>query len=105
MKRVHPDDLEKVLAAIEASLDPVDPKRSATEFRIRRADGEIRWVETLGLAYFEGAGSQRRAVGFGGTGQDITERKEREEKGHLLIREINHHAHNMLTCLHDLAHP
>jgi hypothetical protein len=42
MKRVHPDDVEKVLGAIEASLDPVDPKRSATEFRLRRADGEVR---------------------------------------------------------------
>jgi len=104
MKRVHPDDLEKVLAAIEASLDPVDPKRSATEFRIRRADGEIRWVETLGLAYFEGAGSQRRAVSFGGTVQDITERKEREEKEHLLMREINHRAKNMLSVVDAIAH-
>jgi PAS domain S-box-containing protein len=67
MKRVHPDDVEKVLAAIEASLDPVDPKRSATEFRLRRAHGEVRWVETLGLAYFEGDGRERRAVTFVGT--------------------------------------
>ncbi len=104
MKRVHPDDLEKVLAAIEASLDPVDPKRSATEFRLRRADGEIRWVETLGLAYFEGAGPERRAASFGGTIQDITERKEREEKEHLLMREINHRAKNMLSVVDAIAH-
>ena len=104
MKRVHPDDVEKVLAAIEASLDPVDPKRSATEFRLRRADGEIRWVETLGLAYFAGAGPERRAVSFGGTIQDITERKEREEKEHLLMREINHRAKNMLSVVDAIAH-
>jgi PAS domain S-box-containing protein len=104
MKRVHPDDVEKVLAAIEASLDPVDPKRSATEFRLLRADGEIRWVETLGLAYFEGAGPERRAVSFGGTIQDITERKEREEKEHLLMREINHRAKNMLSVVDAIAH-
>ncbi len=104
MKRVHPDDVEKVLAAIAASLDPVDPKRSATEFRLRRADGEIRWVETLGLAYFEGDGPERRAVSLGGTVQDITERKEREEKEHLLMREINHRAKNMLSVVDAIAH-
>jgi PAS domain S-box-containing protein len=104
MKRVHPDDVEKVLAAIAASLDPVDPKRSATEFRLRRADGEIRWVETLGLAYFEGDGPERRAVSFSGTVQDITERKEREEKEHLLMREINHRAKNMLSVVDAIAH-
>jgi PAS domain S-box-containing protein len=104
MKRVHPDDVEKVLAAIEASLDPVDPKRSATEFRLRRADGEIRWVETLGLASFEGAGHERRAVSFGGTVADITERKEREEQVHLLMREINHRAKNMLSVVDAIAH-
>ena len=103
MKQVHPDDVEKVLGAIEASLDPVDPKRSATEFRLRRADGEVRWVETLGLAYFEGKGRERQAVGFGGTAQDITERKEREEKEHLLMREINHRAKNMLSVVHSIA--
>src|SRR6266849_3258154 len=104
MKRVHPNDVEKVLAAIEASLDPVDPKRSATEFRLRRGDGEIRWVETLGLAYFEGAGPERRAVSFVGSLADITERKEREEKEHLLMREINHRAKNMLSVVDAIAH-
>jgi PAS domain S-box-containing protein len=104
MKRVHPDDVEKVLAAIEASLDPVDPKRSATEFRLRRAHGKVRWVETLGLAYFEGAGPKRRAVRFVGTVADITERKEREEKEHLLMREINHRAKNMLSVVDAIAH-
>src|SRR5713101_3636060 len=104
MKLVHPDDVERVSAALEAALDPVDPRRSATEFRLRRGDGEIRWVETLGLAYFEGDGRERRAVSFVGTVQDITERKEREEKEHLLMREINHRAKNMLSVVDAIAH-
>src|SRR5260370_13305365 len=41
MRRVHPDDVEKVLAAIEASLDPVDPKRFAPEVPLRPAGGGI----------------------------------------------------------------
>jgi PAS domain S-box-containing protein len=111
MKLVHPDDLERVSEALEAALNPVDPRRSATEFRLRRAGGEIRWVETLGLAYFEGDGRERRPVSFVATVQDITERKrreeerrEREEKEHLLMREINHRAKNMLSVVDAIAH-
>ena len=101
---VHPDDVERLWAAIAASLDPVDPQRSATAFRLRRRNGEVRWVETLGLAYFEGAGRERRPVSMVGTAQDITERKEREEREHLLMREINHRAKNMLSVVDAIAH-
>jgi len=111
MKLVHPDDAERVSAALQAALDPLDPRRSATEFRLRRGDGEVRWVETLGVAYFEGDGPERQAVRFVGTVQDITERKkreeerrEREEKEHLLMREINHRAKNMLSVVDAIAH-
>jgi PAS domain S-box-containing protein len=104
MKLVHPDDVEMVQANLEAALNPVDPRRSGTEFRLRRGDGEIRWVETLGLAYFEGAGLERRAVSFVGTLQDITARKEREEREHLFMREINHRAKNMLSVVDAIAH-
>jgi PAS domain S-box-containing protein len=104
LKPVHPDDVERLWAAIAAALDPVNPKRSATEFRLRRRSGEVRWVETLGLGHFEGAGRERRAVSMAGTAQDITERKEREEKEHLLMREINHRAKNMLSVVDAIAH-
>jgi PAS domain S-box-containing protein len=104
MRLVHRDDAERVWAALEAALDPAEPKRSATEFRLRRRNGEVRWVETLGLAYFEGAGRERRAVSVVGTVQDITERKEREEKEHLLMREVSHRAKNMLSVVHAIAH-
>src|SRR6266849_4259045 len=104
MKRVHPDDAERFWAVRQAALDPANPKRSASEFRIRRRNGEIRWVEAYRLAYFEGTGPERRAVSFGGTVQDITERKEREEKEHLLMREINHRAKNMLSVVDAIAH-
>src|SRR5262249_3494163 len=57
-----------------------------------------------GLAYFEGARAERRVVSFGGTVQDITERKQREEKEHLLMREINHRAKNMLSVVDAIAH-
>jgi PAS domain S-box-containing protein len=110
MKLVHPDDVETVLAALEARLDPMNPNRTATEFRLRRGHGKVRWVETLGLAHFEGVGLEQRAVSVVGTVADITERKqreeerrEREERVHLLMREVNHRAKNMLSVVQAIA--
>jgi len=104
LKRVHRDDMEKFSAVREAALDPVDPKPYVNEYRIVRRDGKVRWVESRGLAYFEDAGPERRLVSFVGTVQDITERKEREEREHLLMREINHRAKNMLSVVDAIAH-
>jgi PAS domain S-box-containing protein len=101
---VHPDDREAVWANIQASLDPTRPRPSAMEHRLQRSDGERRWVETHWLPYFEGADGERRAVSVVGTMQDITGRKEREEKEHLLMREINHRAKNMLSVVDAIAH-
>jgi PAS domain S-box-containing protein len=105
LKRVHPDDTERFWANRQATLNPVDPTPYVHhEFRVRRQDGTVRWVEANALAYFEGAGSERRAVSLGGTVQDVTERKEREEKEHLLMREVNHRAKNMLSVVDSIAH-
>jgi PAS domain S-box-containing protein len=102
--RVHRDDMERFSAVREAALDPVDPKPYVNEYRMVRRDGTVRWVESRGLAYFEGAGPERRLVSFVGTVQDITQRKEREERERLLMREINHRAKNMLSVVDAIAH-
>jgi PAS domain S-box-containing protein len=110
LARVHPDDLEKVSAAIVESLDP-HSRRSAMEFRIRRRNGEVRWLESLALTHVEGIGEARRAMSIVGTVADITARKEleeerraRAEKEHLLMREMNHRAKNMLSVVDAIAH-
>jgi PAS domain S-box-containing protein len=102
-KRVHPDDAERYWADREAALDPANPKGYAYQYRVQRSGGEVRWVETHGLPYFEGDGRERPAVHAIGTVQDITERKEREEKERLLMEEINHRAKNMLGVVQSIA--
>jgi PAS domain S-box-containing protein len=105
MTRIYPDDAESFRTNHEAALDPANPQPYLChQYRVRRRDGTVRWVEVHGLAYFEGVGRERRVVSFGGTVQDITERKEREEKEHLLMREINHRAKNMLSVVDSIAH-
>jgi PAS domain S-box-containing protein len=103
MNWVHPDDLEKVWATYHRALDPAQPAQSRTQFRLRRGNGKVRWVETQGLAHLEGEGRERLVVSFIGTVQDITERKEREEREHLLMREVNHRAKNMLSLVQAIA--
>jgi PAS domain S-box-containing protein len=102
-KRVHPDDREGYVAARKAALAPVDPKPFAYMFRIVRRDGKVRWVESHGLVYFRGTGPERHLVSFVGAIQDITERKRQEEKEHLLMREVNHRAKNMLSVVAAVA--
>jgi hypothetical protein len=72
-------------------------------YRILRSDGKVRSLESRGRAHFDDDGPERRLVGSIGTIQDITERKEREERAHLLLREINHRAKNMLSVVHAIA--
>jgi PAS domain S-box-containing protein len=102
--RVHPDDAKRFWAATEAALDCIDPKPYAIEFRLQRRGGEVHWVEVHWLAYFEDARRERGGASIIGTVADITERKEREEKEHLLMREINHRAKNMLSIVDAIAH-
>jgi PAS domain S-box-containing protein len=104
MKWVHPDDAQRVWAAFRTALDPAQPERSPTQFRLRRDDGKVCWVETQGLAQLAGAGRERHVVRFVGTVADITQRKEHEEREHLLMREINHRAKNMLSVVDAIAH-
>jgi PAS domain S-box-containing protein len=75
LKRLHPGDLPRVWAKVEAALDPADPKPFAAEYRILLDDGSIRWVEAHGSATFEGEGAAQRAVNFVGTVADVTERR------------------------------
>jgi PAS domain S-box-containing protein len=103
MKRVHPHDAERVSVEREAALDSADPKPYATQYRVQQQDGAVRWLEVHGLPDFEGAGSERQDVSIVGTVQDVTERKQQEEREHLLMREISHRGKNMLSVVHSIA--
>jgi PAS domain S-box-containing protein len=78
LKLLHPEDLPRVWAAVEAALDPLHPTPYSIEYRVNHPDGETRWVEARGLAAFEGEGAARRATSFAGTVLDVTARKRAE---------------------------
>ncbi|HXG49288.1 MAG TPA: PAS domain S-box protein, partial [Methylomirabilota bacterium] len=72
---VLPEDRDHVGRAITACLNRVTPEYT-TQFRVRRPDGAIRWVETRGRAYFAPNGEAERMAGVV---MDVTEREEQAE--------------------------
>ena len=76
---VYPEDQERCLRVYSAAFDArVDFE---LEYRLRRFDGEYRWLADFGVPRFESDGTFR---GYIGSCVDITERKTSEESLHTL---------------------
>ena len=71
---VHPDDLERCRELYDKAFERREPYR--VEYRLRRHDGEYRWVLTVGVPRYDADGS---VAGYIGTAVDIAERKLAEE--------------------------
>jgi PAS domain S-box-containing protein len=95
--RVHPDDRAAARADAERALETGD---YASEYRIRRPDGEERWILAKGVVSFEAGGRPARMVGVN---LDITERKQAEEQKSLLVRELHHRVKNTLATVQAIA--
>ena len=88
LKRVHPDDLPGLRAAVTAALSLVNPKPYSAEYRIFHPDGSIHWIEAHGTATFEGEQDARRAVSLVGTVAEITTRKRDAEQSRIILESI-----------------
>jgi PAS domain S-box-containing protein len=98
--RVVPEDLEAMNAAMAAAM--AQGRESLDfAFRIRRPDGELRWIEGSSRFLYAADGSPERMVG---TNMDATERRRSEEHQGLLVNELNHRVKNMLAVVQGLAH-
>src|SRR5690606_10594501 len=76
---VHPDDRERVAAAIARSHDPDGDGLVETEHRIVLPNGEIRWLLVRGRTLVDVIDGRRRAVRGVGIAFDVTARKQAEE--------------------------
>ena len=74
LESVHPDDRDQMVAKVQEALRS---GKYAAEYRVRHADGTVRWVESRGEAEFAPDG---RPVRMLGTSRDVTERRVMEEK-------------------------
>ncbi|MEO8923919.1 MAG: ATP-binding protein [Caldimonas sp.] len=73
-RSVHPEDIERCIGIRAASFQASAP--FAMDFRLRRHDGEYRWMLDNGVPRF---GSDGTLAGFVGSAVDIHERKALEE--------------------------
>ncbi len=77
--RLHPEDRELVIQAIEECVETRQPYQQ--EFRVVWADGSIHWLEARGNAFYDEAGKPWHMTG---TAMNIDKRKETET---LLLRQ------------------
>jgi PAS domain S-box-containing protein len=98
LRMVVEEDRGKAGAELKAALGKAGP--FTAEFRIRRADGAVIWLSTAGIGEQVQTSKPLRAYGIQ---QDITERKQHEERLSLLSKEVNHRAKNMLMLVQAIA--
>ena len=99
LRRIHPDDRDRVDAEIQAALR--QQRDYELEFRIVRPDGTIKYLESTGHPLLSPDG---HAVEILGTYIDVTERKRAQEE-HERLRQVEAElAHvNRLSIMGELA--
>jgi PAS domain S-box-containing protein len=71
---VHPDDAQRVQAAVDAAFE--EPSNFELEYRLRRGDGEYRWILDRGAPRFSGGDF----AGYVGSAVDITDLTQNHER-------------------------
>ena len=97
---IHPDDLGRCLKIYAAAFDA--RLEFEMEYRLRRFDGQYRWIVDKGVPRFESNGT---FLGYVGSCLDITDRKKSEEVLHnvagLMIAAHEEERSSIARELHD----
>jgi PAS domain S-box-containing protein len=94
---VHPDDVQECIRTYMTCFDRRQP--FTMDYRIRRHDGEWRWIVSHGVARFSPKGEFQ---GYIGSCIDITDRMEAEQALRATNRELEEFA---FVASHDLQEP
>ncbi len=94
--RIHADDRDAVAGAF-ARLAEGTAELYAAEYRFHHPEGRVVWVESR--ARVVAHDRTGRPLRLAGTVQDITARREAEERRTLLAREVDHRAKNALAVV------
>lgn len=99
---IHPDDLSKIALRLDQLTAAADGEVREFELRVRRRDGDYRWVLDRAVAFQRNAAG--RVVKTLSAALDIDERKRAEEHRTLLVNEMNHRVKNTLASVQSIAH-
>lgn len=91
---VHPDDLGNCKKIYDAAFKK--QKKFKMEYRLRRKDGQYRWMQDSGIPHFS---KEKEFLGFIGTCVDIHELKEIEHTKDQFIVAASHELKTPLTTL------
>jgi PAS domain S-box-containing protein len=107
--QVHPDDRERLYAAVRAAHDPAGDGKFSIEYRIVRSDGDVRWIVGHAQTLFAGEGAERRPVRTVGAELDVTDRRRDEERlraSEEALRKADQRKDEFLATLaHELRNP
>ena len=78
--RTHPEDLPRLIVEIRAAVESSTNGRLVTEYRVVYRDGSVHWLAVHARLHFEEQNGKRIPIFATGTTQDITSRKESEQK-------------------------
>lgn len=90
---VHPDDLRRCVCIYETAFNARKP--FTMPYRLRRHDGEYRWLLDNGAPYYRGG----EFAGYFGSCIDITEQRELQDHQQVLLAELNHRVNNNLQLI------
>ena len=80
--RLHPDDHDRVMHAIDGAI--ASHGEYSIEYRVVRADGEVRWLQDRGRIILDDTGTPRYATG---AVMDMTARRQLEDHERMLSAE------------------
>ena len=94
MKNVHPDDLEKCM--INRRPAPEGLKEAYTEYRLKRKDGQYRWIAQNSVPRYDEDGS---FAGYINACMDIDEIRKLEERKDDFIKMASHELKTPITSI------
>ncbi|WP_084021106.1 PAS domain-containing protein, partial [Microvirga flocculans] len=98
-QRMHPADLARMEAAMKQAIEHREPY--SIEYRLRRFDNDAWiWVASQGQLTYSDDGA---LSGITGVYQDITDRRQADERQQLLIRELHHRVKNTLATVQAIV--
>jgi PAS domain S-box-containing protein len=96
LAQVHPDDHALHDKSTQEALDPHGTGQMDMEYRVIPRDGSpMRWIRATATATFQ----NDRPIRLLGTVQDVTERREYENRNELLLFELQHRVKNTLATI------